>query len=190
MPHAKKKPKQQQNSMIYILGGSINPAPPDNRFGQQSPNRGYDNRYHGYQPSPPMDTNTIFGTPNRQPSPGQSNQPWNNHPVFPNSQPSYPQQSNYPSAPFPAPPSFPNTNPYGQQPRPQQPFAFGHQPPTYIRTTNPSNQPGLFEQILYNKSGGKRNSGTQILPSNIIIYAISVCNVLFATITLLRWNRH
>lgn len=175
--------------IIYLLGASLNPAPDNTRYNSGG-GHGYDNRYAGNQP--PVDPNAIFGTPNRQPAP-QPNQPWSNQPIFPNptSHRSYPQQPAYPQAPFPYPPgagsnTYGNRNPY----QPQQPFAFGHQPPSNYNPTSRTGTPSLLDQFLYNKQGGRRrNSATLILPSNII-YIISLCSVLFASIITFRGDRH
>lgn len=181
--------------IIYLLGSGLNPAPDNTRFNPSSGNRGYDNRYAGNQP--PIDPNTIFGAPNRQPA-LQPNHGYNH--IFPNpSNPygSYPQQSGgfaspggFAQAPYPFPPQNPGSNGFGRNPyhsQPQQPYAFGNPPRMY----GPSTGPGLFDQFFNNKqtNGRRRNSGTQILPSNII-YIISICNVLIASVITFRWDRH
>jgi len=145
-------------------GASLNPAPDNTRISHQSPSN--------YPPGPPIDPNNIFGNPNRNANPPPQ---WGNVPIFPNPtshsvhpQPAYPQMPQY------YPPQNPNYNPYAQQPfQPQQPFAFGFPPPQVpaFRTTTKS--PSLWNQFLYNKSGGKKNSATQQLPPSIFIYIIS-----------------
>lgn len=180
-------------SFLCDVGASLYPGPDNTRYSNNNNNNNQNYNNNGYNNNPSsannghsVDRNQIFGNPaGNFPN---SNQPWNNLPIFPpnptsNGHGSQPQQSLYPQAPsFPQNPNlFPNGIP------PQFPFAFGFPPPgsqqhnihnIYPRPTTRS--PSLLDQFLYNKSG-RRNSASTLHATwecSSFIVIISICNVL------------
>lgn len=130
-------------------------------------------------PAPPIDPNNIFGSPSNNQAPS-----WNSYPVFPiqtqrNSQYPYPQIPQ--SQPMPQYPYNGGQLPYNPPP-PQQPYAFGNPPPqrsnypSYYTTTK---EPNLWNQFLYNKQGGKKNSGHSIstTASSHITFVLSIAAI-------------
>lgn len=190
--------------IIFLLldpGAILNPAPDNTHVNNENSRPTFGGNYNptyggGHGLPPAVDPNQIFGNPNRQP---QSNQPWNNLPIFPNptSHDSNPQQALYPQMPQYNPNQnhgsnnvFGNLNPYHMPP--QQPFPFGAPPPQgpimYRPTTR---QPSLLDQFLYNKQGGRRNSASMhdIMRPHVILI-ISICNAVFGFIVAIRTQNH
>lgn len=186
---------------VCAVGASLNPAPDNSRVNPNGHGNNYNPGSYNNNPSNSyghgIDPNQIFGNPNRQP---QANQPWNNLPIFPPNptsghgkspqQPIYPAPQNYPQYP-----QNPQNNQPGNGANPfQMPFAFGAPPPgsqqNLYPERPPTRQPSLLDQFLYNKQGGRRNSGSTFDNSwrhTSFIVILSISNILVGFILTARY---
>lgn len=199
------------SSLFYSwnAGASLNPAPDNTRgntFGSNSNGNNY-SPGSPYNPGNPsgnvyggqhVDPNQVFGNPNRQP---QSNQPWNNLPIFPPNPTSGQASSGHQQPVYPASPQ--NPYPYqfnqGNLPGGFNPHTdvFGHPPPGLVPSyqniyppRGTTRTPSLLDQFLNGPSGRRRSSSSTTLQTSgrhaSFIVILSICNILVGYILTAR----